>query len=90
MSEKHTPDSPPELPADLAWGVDSAIKKLRPWAKFSMYNKDITWWEDPTGTSPPSWDEIVHQMEIDKLVAQRWIIDNNIRLLHKISNSATK
>ena len=31
------------------YGVDVAVKNLRPGARFSLYNLDITGWEDPEG-----------------------------------------
>ena len=48
------------------WGVDVAIKKLRPHAQFELYNTTFTKWVDPTGTQPPTWEEINQQIQIDK------------------------
>jgi hypothetical protein len=31
------------------WGVDVAVKKLRPHAKFEITNTTFTKWDDPTG-----------------------------------------
>jgi hypothetical protein len=51
---------------DYRYGIDVAIKKLRPNASFQLENQNITLWEDPTGSEPPSWDEIYRQLEIDR------------------------
>ena len=52
-----------------AWGVDVALKKLRPFAKFELTNREFTKWDDPTGQMPPTWEEINEQIEKDK---QKW------------------
>jgi hypothetical protein len=46
--------------------VDVAVKKLRPHAQFELYNTTFTKWDDPTGTQPPTWEEINEQIEKDK------------------------
>lgn len=48
------------------YGIDVAIKKLRPNARFQIKNQNITQWEDHTGAEPPSWDDIYHQLERDR------------------------
>ena len=48
------------------WGVDVAIKKLRPHAQFELYNTTFTKWNDPTESQPPTWNEINEQIEKDK------------------------
>jgi len=50
------------------YGVEVAIKKLRPGANFSLMNTEITGWEDPENRTPPTWEEIKRQMEIDKKI----------------------
>ena len=50
------------------YGVDVAVKKLRPNAHFEFRNNIITQWNDPTGTIPPKWDEILEQIEHDKII----------------------
>lgn len=40
--------------------VETAIKLLRPKAKFELYNKIFTKWDHPD--DPPSWDEIENMM----------------------------
>jgi|TARA_B100000085_G_scaffold9795_1_gene8550 hypothetical protein len=51
------------------FGVDIAIKKLRPGAVFSLCNKNITYWECPNNTEPPTWEEIDAQIEADQAKA---------------------
>ena len=53
------------------WGVDVAIKKLRPFARFEITNTTFTKWEDPTGSQPPTWEEINEQINKDK---EQWHI----------------
>ena len=47
------------------FGVDVAIKKLRPDAEFALYNTTFTMWECPNGSKPPTWDEINEQIQKD-------------------------
>ena len=47
------------------FGVDVAIKKLRPGAEFALYNTTFMMWECPNGSEPPSWDEINEQIQKD-------------------------
>ena len=53
------------------FGVDVAIKKLRPGAEFALYNTTITHWECPNGSTPPSWEEITAQIDADRAEAER-------------------
>lgn len=61
------------LPFDLTWGVDSAIKKLRPEAAYMLYNRQFMDYNDPTGLPPPTWEEIQEQIDKDKAAAEDWI-----------------
>lgn len=45
-------------------GVETAIKTLRPGAKWEIYNTHFIKWEDPEQREPPTWEEI--QEEIKK------------------------
>jgi hypothetical protein len=47
------------------FGVDVAIKKLRPGAEFALYNTTFTHWDCPNRTEPPTWDEINEQIQKD-------------------------
>ena len=44
-------------------GVDTAIKILRPHARYALTNLSFTAWEDDTGTTPPTKDEILKEVE---------------------------
>lgn len=46
-------------------GVDTAIKYLRPNAKWDLYNRTFTRWECPDGTEPPEWEEVEAQVQKD-------------------------
>jgi hypothetical protein len=46
-------------------GIDTAIKYLRPDAKWDLYNNTFTRWECPNGSEPPSWGEIEEQVQKD-------------------------
>jgi len=48
------------------FGVDIAIKKLRPGAEFALYNRYITHWECPNNSEPPTWEEIDAQIKADQ------------------------
>jgi hypothetical protein len=56
------------------FGVDIAIKKLRPDSQFELYNTTFTKWFDPNGNQPPTWDEINEQIEKDKKEIENGII----------------
>ena len=47
------------------FGVDIAIKKLRPGAEFALYNTNFLEWNCPNNSEPPTWDEIKEQIEKD-------------------------
>ena len=51
---------------ESGWGVDVAVKKLRPHAHFQLENTKFTIWNDPTGSSAPTWDEVIQQIDLDK------------------------
>lgn len=54
-----------------SYGVDVALRKLRPFAKFELTNTEFTKWDDPTGANPPTWEEINEQIKKDK---EKWDI----------------
>lgn len=60
------------LPLDLIWGVDVAIKKLRPQANFQLEGTTFSIWNDPSGLPAPTWDEVTAQIEKDRLAAEEW------------------
>jgi hypothetical protein len=66
------------LPFELLWGVDVAIKKLRPGANFQLEGTHFTIWNDPLGTQPPSWEEITQQIELDRKEAEKWMQEHNV------------
>ena len=53
------------------FGVDVAIKKLRPGAEFALYNTTFTMWECPNEAKPPTWEEVMKQVEADQAEAER-------------------
>jgi hypothetical protein len=59
-----------QIPYNLTWGVDIAIKKLRPGARFGLSNSTFVFWEDPNGLEPPTWDEINAQIAKDEKAAK--------------------
>ena len=48
------------------FGVDVAIKKLRPNAKFGLHNQHFIIWDCPDNSEPPTWDEIKEEIQLDK------------------------
>lgn len=74
---------PVNIPFDILWGVDVAIKKLRPGAHFQLEGTNITYWNDPNNTEPPTWDEVKDQMEKDRAVYEQWMKDNNFTVNYR-------
>ena len=62
----------PRLP-----GVDTAIKFLRPNAKFDLYNRTFTRYEDPDHAEPPSWEEVEAQIQKDVEVYNYYLYARN-------------
>jgi hypothetical protein len=67
------------LPYELVWGVDVAIKKLRPDASFQLEGTTFTNWMCPNNTNPPTWDEVMSQLQADQRAAEEWQ-QNNLTL----------
>ena len=61
-----------QIPQELLYGIDVAIKKLRPNATFELYNTEITKYHCPMGTSAPTWLEIQEQLHKDKEAFDAW------------------
>jgi hypothetical protein len=57
-----------KIDAEFMYGVSDAVKKLRPGAQFELTNTQFTEWNDPNGTNPPSWEEIMAIVEEDKKI----------------------
>jgi hypothetical protein len=66
----------PQLPYELLWGVDVAVKKLRPGANFQLEGTRFTQWNCPNGSTAPSWDEVMQQLKEDEAAANDWIAAN--------------
>ena len=62
----------PRLP-----GVDTAIKFLRPNAKFDLYNRTFTRYEDPDHAEPPEWSEVERQITHDVKVYNYYLYARN-------------
>jgi hypothetical protein len=60
----------------LAYGLDTAIKALRPKAKFEVVSQNgetvFTQWDDSTGKKPPNNEEIQSELEFQKRCAE-WL-----------------
>jgi hypothetical protein len=65
-----------EVPREYAWGVDIAIMKLRPGCSFSLGGSTISDWQDPSGQEPPTWEEVMQQVERDRVLAENWLKSN--------------
>jgi hypothetical protein len=64
------------LPYELLWGVDVAIKKLRPGAHFQLEGTRFTIWNCPNNSEPPAWDEVIEQLQSDQKAAEEWLKTN--------------
>jgi hypothetical protein len=51
---------------NVLFGIDIALQKLRPNAKYTLVNTEIIKWEDPNGLPPPNWKEIEQIVEEDR------------------------
>lgn len=49
------------LPSNL-YGIEIAISRLRPNARYQLEGTTFTVWEDPSGKKPPTWEEIQKQI----------------------------
>jgi hypothetical protein len=67
------------IPFELLWGVDVAIKKLRPGANFQLEGTNFTQWTCPNNTEPPTWDQVMAQLAADQKAAEDWQ-QNNLTL----------
>ena len=60
----------------LVCGIDTAIKTLRPTARYDMSaaggHFDFTRWEDEAGTVPPTKDEIMKELEYQNKFIDYW------------------
>jgi hypothetical protein len=64
------------IPYELLFGVDVAIKKLRPGANFQLDGTNFTKWNCPDNSEPPTWAEVTAQMQADELAANKWLAEN--------------
>ena len=59
-------------------GVDTAIKILRPGAKFAIKNTDFVGWEDKeNGTEPPAWEEIQAEVGREVVIYNYYLYERN-------------
>jgi hypothetical protein len=67
------------IPFELLFGVDVAVKKLRPGANFQLEGTNFTQWSCPNNTEPPEWSEVMAQLELDQKAYELWQ-QNNLTL----------
>ena len=65
-----------QVPYELLFGVDVAVKRLRPHANFQLEGTRFTQWSCPNNSQPPTWDEVVAQLELDKRAYEEWQQNN--------------
>ena len=65
-----------QVPYELLFGVDVAVKKLRPGANFQLEGTRFTQWQCPNNSSPPAWDEVMAQLQADQKAAEEWQKNN--------------
>jgi len=59
-------------------GFDTAIKFLRPDAKFELNaNNQIVWWECPNGSEQPIWEEVEAQVQKDVEIYNYYLYARN-------------
>jgi hypothetical protein len=64
---------------EIGWGIDTAMKSLRPGAKFILTGKAFYEWEDPNGLEPPSWNEVEKECERHRKISEyyKYICDRS-------------
>ena len=65
-----------QVPYELLFGVDVAVKKLRPHANFQLEGTHFTKWTCPNNTEPPTWAEVMAQLESDRKAYEEWHKNN--------------
>jgi hypothetical protein len=65
-----------QVPYELLFGVDVAVKKLRPHAHFQLEGTRFTQWSCPNNTEPPAWEEVMTQLELDQKAYELWQQNN--------------
>ena len=65
-----------QVPLELLFGVDVAVKKLRPGANFQLEGTNFTSWSCPNNSQPPSWAEVMAQLESDRQAYELWQQNN--------------
>ena len=65
-----------QLPYELLWGVDVAIKRLRPNANFQLEGTRFTQWTCPNGSQAPTWEQVMEQLRADETAANKWLEEN--------------
>ena len=65
----------------IMYGVDVALSRIRPHATYQLEGRKFTIWNDPTGSKPPTWDEIYAQITKDQAEIQA------ISQAHKVENA---
>tara|TARA_R100000005_G_C4922613_1_gene155202 strand:+ start:142 stop:507 length:366 start_codon:yes stop_codon:yes gene_type:complete len=58
-------------------GVDTAIKTLRPGARWDLFNQDFIKWEDDEGREPPTWEEIQEEMRREVDIYNYYLYERN-------------
>jgi hypothetical protein len=61
-----------QVPYELLFGVDVAVKKLRPNANFQLEGTNFTQWSCPNNTQPPTWAEVMAQLAADQQAYEEW------------------
>ena len=61
------------------YGVDVALWKLRPGAVYQLEGTNFTQWSDPNGLNPPTWAEVMAQIEKDKAFADQLEAEHKVK-----------
>lgn len=56
----------------VTFGLDSAVKSLRPNARFTMNGDKFVYWNDTDGNLPPSIEEINNEIERLKKISEHY------------------
>jgi hypothetical protein len=61
------------LPEEYQFSEEIAVKKLRPFmVSYKIEGQAFTEWEDSTGRTAPTWEEVYTQLGMDMAHAETW------------------
>jgi len=77
MSRPDMPEQYADLPEELWFSEDIAVKKLRPNViSYKIEDRVFTVWEDSENYRAPTWEQVQDQLGLDMAAAEAWRVAN--------------